>query len=74
MGEPEGLIEFRYSDGRVGHGDFTPYRYWPPHRGDHLAYDGGNWLMYDREDRGGVPVYLFKPAVQGAAVTLGRRS
>jgi hypothetical protein len=57
-----GVIEFRHTDGSVGKGDFTPFKNWPPRRGDHLTHEGADWQMYDREDRGGVPVYLFKPA------------
>jgi hypothetical protein len=61
MGESEGLIEFRYPDGRVGSDDSMLNMHWPPRRGDHLEYDGSEWLVYDREDRGGVTVYLCKP-------------
>ena len=59
--EPPGLIEFRYADGAVVTGDYTQYAPRPLTRGDELEYDGATWLMYDREDRGGVTVHLFSP-------------
>jgi hypothetical protein len=57
--ESQGLIEFRYADGVVVTGDCATYA--PRHltKGDELEYDGRRWLMYDREDRGGVTVHLF---------------
>ena len=57
------MIEFRYADGRVVTGDYAQYARWGLTRGDELEYDGGTWLMYDREDRGGVTVHLFSPVV-----------
>ena len=59
--EPKGLIEFRYGDGRVVTGDYAQYALRPLIKGDQLEYDGETWLMYDREDRGGVTVHLFSP-------------
>ena len=58
----EGLIEFRYADGAVVTGDYGQYAPRPLAKGDTLEYDGDSWLMYDREDRGGVTVHLFAPA------------
>ena len=60
--ESEGLIEFRYADGGVVTGDYAQYARRRLCKGDHLEYDGGHWLMYDREDRDGVTVHLFSPA------------
>jgi hypothetical protein len=60
--ESEGLIEFRYADGGVVTGDYAQYARRRLVKGDQLEYDGGSWLMYDREDRGGVTVHLFSPA------------
>ena len=60
--ESQGLIEFRYADGRIVKGDLATFA---PHgvtRGAELDYDGGRWLLYDRVDRGGVTVHLFAPA------------
>jgi hypothetical protein len=74
MGVPEALIEFRYRDGRVGTKDLTLNMHWAPRRGDHLEYDGGEWLVYDREDRGGVTVYLCKPADQSVDETRAARA
>jgi hypothetical protein len=61
--ESQGLIEFRYADGGVVTGDYATYACRGLTRGDELEYDGLTWLMYDREDRGGVTVHLFSPAV-----------
>jgi hypothetical protein len=61
--EPKGLIEFRYGDGRVVTGDYAQYALRPLIKGDQLEYDGETWLMYDREDRGGLTVHLFSPGV-----------
>jgi len=60
MEKPEGLIEFRYADGRIGTADTTLNSHWLPRRGDHVQHDGANWLVYDREDRDGTTVYLCK--------------
>jgi len=59
--EAQGLIEFRYADGRVVKGDLAKYAPQGVTRGAELDFDGGRWLMYDREDRGGVTVHLFAP-------------
>jgi hypothetical protein len=62
--ESQGLIEFRYADGGVVTGDYAAYATrWGLTTGDELEYDGGTWLMYDREDRGGITVHLFSPVV-----------
>jgi hypothetical protein len=57
------LIEFRYRDGRVVSGDYASYAERRLNRGDRLEFDELVWVMYDREDRGGVTVYLCRPAV-----------
>jgi hypothetical protein len=57
--EFEGLIEFRYADGGILTGDYAKYANRSLSKGDELEYDGEKWLMYDREDRGGVTVNLF---------------
>jgi len=59
--EPQGLVEFRYANGVVVTGDHTEYASRQLTKGDELEYDGRRWLMYDREDRGGVTVHLFSP-------------
>ncbi len=70
--ESQGLIEFRYADGGVVTGDYAQYTPRLLTKGDQIEYDGGNWLMYDREDRGGVTVHLFSPAGSGGAVEPSR--
>ncbi len=65
--ESEGLIEFRYPDGEVVTGDYAQYALRPLSKGDQLEYAGKTWLMYDREDRGGVTVHLFSPAATSLA-------
>ena len=40
MTKPDGLIEFRYPDGRVGHEESELDMHWPPRRGDHFEFDG----------------------------------
>jgi hypothetical protein len=57
------LIEFRYADGAVVSGDYAWFSSRTMTKGDRLDYDGQCWLMYDREDRAGVTVYLFSPGV-----------
>jgi hypothetical protein len=59
--ESEGLVEFRYASGVVVTGDRAEYAFRQLAKGDELEYDGGRWLMYDREDRDGVTVHLFSP-------------
>jgi hypothetical protein len=59
--ESRGLIEFRYGNGAVVTGDYSQYAGRLLIKGDQLRYDGATWLMYDREDRGGVTVHLFSP-------------
>jgi hypothetical protein len=60
--DSRGLIEFRYPNGAVVTGDYAQYAHRALTKGDALEYDGESWLMYDREDRGGVTVHLFAPA------------
>jgi hypothetical protein len=59
--ELKDALEFRYADGRVvtREYEYTGRRH---HQGDRLEEDGTDWEMYDREDRGGATVYLFRPA------------
>ena len=71
--ESQGLIEFRYTEGGVVTGDYARYACWGLTKGDELEYDGRTWLMYDREDRGGVTVHLFSPVV-GARAPEGSRA
>jgi hypothetical protein len=59
--ESQGVIEFRYPDGHVDTTAFAQFRR-PLHKGDHLEHDGADWIMNDREDRGGVTIYLCTPA------------
>jgi hypothetical protein len=70
--DTSGLIEFRYADGRIVKDDLAKFA---PHgvtRGAELDYDGDRWLMYDREDRGGVTVHLFTPAGSAGAANMSR--
>jgi hypothetical protein len=55
------LIEFRYADGRLVSGDYAAYASRTLTKGDRLDFDGSEWVMRDRVDRGGVTVYLFSP-------------
>jgi len=66
------LIEFRYPDGEVVTGDYEQYARHVLTKGDELEYDGQTWLMYDREDRAGVTVHLFAPAVGAKAPQTSR--
>jgi hypothetical protein len=59
--ESQGLIEFRYADGAVVTADYAQCATRLLTKGDALEHDGETWLMYDREDRGGVTVRLFRP-------------
>jgi len=59
--ESQGLVEFRYPNGVVVTGDYARHATRQLTKGDELKYDGERWLMYDREDRGGVTVHLFSP-------------
>jgi hypothetical protein len=65
--ESRGLIEFRYGDGAVVTGDYARFATGYLTKGDQLEYDGATWLMYDREDRGGVTVHLFSPEASSTA-------
>lgn len=60
--ESRGVIEFRYADGRRVSGEYGEYTSSKLNKGDRLVFDGAEWVMRDREDRGGVTVYLFSPA------------
>jgi hypothetical protein len=60
--ESRGLIEFRYPDGRLVSGDYDAYTSSKLSKGDRLDFDGAEWVMRDRIDRGGVTVYLFSPS------------
>ena len=60
--ESRGLIEFRYADGRHVSGEYAAYASWPLTKGDRLDFDGSEWVLRDRVDRGGVTVYLFSPS------------
>jgi hypothetical protein len=60
--ESRGLIEFRYADGRRVSGDYATYTSSKLTKGDRLDFDGSEWVMRDREDRGGVTVYLLSPS------------
>jgi hypothetical protein len=71
--ETDALIEFRYADGEVVTGAFAKYSPRPMTKGDRIEYDGVDWLMYDREDRGGVTVHLFSPA-EASTVVEGSRA
>ncbi len=61
MDEP-GLVDFCYPDGRVQTEDLSMYSRRPLHKGDHVLRLAVDWLVFDREDRAGVPVCLCKPA------------
>jgi hypothetical protein len=55
------LIEFRYPDGRAVSGEYDTYASSKLNKGDRLDFDGFEWVLRDRVDRGGVTVYLFSP-------------
>jgi hypothetical protein len=69
------LIEFRYADGRLVSGEYATYTSSKLTKGDRLEFDGSEWVMRDRVDRGGVTVYLFSPsdASDGPAKSVQRR-
>ena len=58
----QGLIEFRYADGKIVRDEIASLAPGGVTRGAELDYDGIRWVLYDREDRGGVTVHLFSPA------------
>jgi hypothetical protein len=60
--ESRGIIEFRYPDGRVVSGDYEDHAERYLGRGDTFQSDDTDWVMYDRVDRGGVTVFLCRPA------------
>jgi len=61
--ESRGLIELRYPDGRTVTGDYQEYVNRYLNRGDRFEFLEMDWVMYDREDRRGVTVFLCRPAV-----------
>ncbi len=71
--ESRGLIEFHYGDGSVVTGDYSKHASRHLIKGDQIEHDGATWLMYDREDRGGVTVHLFYPET-GATSAEGLRA
>jgi hypothetical protein len=60
--QSRGVIEFRHLDGRVVAGEYEHYVSRRLGRGETFESDGVAWVMYDREDRAGVTVYLCRPA------------
>jgi hypothetical protein len=58
-----GLIELRYPDGRIVTGDYHDYTNKHLNRGDQFEFQEMGWVLYDREDRRGVTVFLCRPAV-----------
>ena len=71
----DGLIEFRYADGRIVKDEVAKFAPGGMARGAEIDYDGARWLLYDREDRAGVTVHLFAPleSVGGASSRARRR-
>ena len=47
---------------RIVTGDYDDYANRYLSRGDQFEFEAMGWVMYDREDRGGVPVFLCRPA------------
>jgi len=70
--EAQGLIEFRYADGKIVNDDLANVAPQGVTRGAELDYDGARWLMYDREDRGGVTVHLFTPMESTGTANISR--
>ena len=68
-----GLVDFHYPDGRVLTEDLALYSQRLRHKGDHLVRLGIDWLIFDREDRAGVPVCLCEPA-SGEVEAVGLRA
>jgi hypothetical protein len=58
--ESRGLIELQYDDGRVVSGDYDHYTNKYLNRGDQFEFGDVGWVMYDREDRRGVTVFLCR--------------
>ena len=56
-----GLIEFRYADGNIVIGAYEQFSTRPSTKGQCLKHDSATWVLRDREDRGGVTVYVFTP-------------
>ena len=61
--ESRGLIEFRFPDGSVVTGEYDDYAKKYLNRGDELEFQEIDWVMYDREDRRGVTVFVCRPVV-----------
>ena len=61
--ESRGLIEFRFPDGSVVSGEYDDYAKKYLNRGDELEFQEIDWVMYDREDRRGVTVFVCRPVV-----------
>jgi len=60
-----GLVDFCYPDGHVCTEDLALYSHRRLHKDDHLLRRGVDWLIFDRQDRAGVPVCLCRPTVPG---------
>ena len=58
--EWRGLIELQYQDGSVVSGDYDDYTHKYLNRGDQFEFGEVGWVMYDREDRRGVTVFLCR--------------
>ena len=61
--ESRGLIEFRFPDGTVVTGEYDDYATKYLNRGDEFEFREIDWVMYDREDRRGVTVFVCRPVV-----------
>jgi hypothetical protein len=68
--DSRGLIEFRYPDGTSVVGEYETYAARHLSKGDRLEFDGAEWAMCDREDRGGITVYLFSPTSESDPVVV----
>jgi hypothetical protein len=64
--ESRGLIELQYQDGSVVSGDYDDYTQKYLNRGDQFEFGDVGWVMYDREDRRGVTVFLCRPVEETA--------
>ena len=71
-----GEYGMRYADGRIVSGEYAEYAPRPLNKGDRLDFDGSEWILRDRVDRGGVAVYLLSPsdASDGPAESARRRA
>jgi hypothetical protein len=66
--ESRGLIELRYPDGSVVTGEYDDFAKKYLNRGDEFEFSDMGWVMYDREDRRGVTVFVCRPADVAAVV------